>query len=159
MNDGCAAQFRSCFVFKLFSTYRLAYLAWHYNEAHRGKGPMDGISGIIKNVVSCQVKSGQIIINSAEDFCRAANQFSPSITALFQKSDMILSELVILKKHQLYQEHLRLTSSHNFLPLQPEKSKSIFSSYRITRDLVVPKVLHQKKMRTRRPWFRFSRAI
>ena len=151
MNDGCAAQFRSCFVFKLFSTYRLAYLAWHYNEAHRGKGPMDGISGIIKNVVSCQVKSGQIIINSAEDFCRAANQFSPSITALFQKSDMILSELVILKKHQLYQEHLRLTSSHNFLPLQPEKSKSIFSSYRITRDLVVPKVLHQKKMRTRRP--------
>ena len=92
MNDGCAAQFRSCFVFKLFSTYRLAYLAWHYNEAHRGKGPMDGISGIIKNVVSCQVKSGQIIINSAEDFCKAANQLSPSITTLFQKSDMILSE-------------------------------------------------------------------
>ena len=38
------------------------------------------------------VKSGQIVINSAEDFCKAANQFCPSITTLFQKSDVILGE-------------------------------------------------------------------
>ena len=53
---------------------------------------MGGIGSTIKNVVFCQVKLGQIIINSAEDFCKAANQFCPSITTMFQKSDVILSE-------------------------------------------------------------------
>ena len=36
--------------------------------------------------------SGKIIINSAEEFCKAANQFCPSITTLFQKADVIPSE-------------------------------------------------------------------
>ena len=53
---------------------------------------MDGIGGTVKNVVFRHVKSGQVIINSAEDFCHAANQSCPSITTLFQPSDSILSE-------------------------------------------------------------------
>ena len=52
---------------------------------------MKGIGDAIKHVF-CQVKSGQIILNSTEDFCKAANQFCPSITTLIQKSDVILSE-------------------------------------------------------------------
>ena len=37
-SDGCAAQFRSRFVFKLISTYRPDLLIdWHYNEAHHGR--------------------------------------------------------------------------------------------------------------------------
>ena len=60
---------------------------WHYNEAHHGKGPMDGIGGTIKNMIFRQVKAGKVIINSAEDFYNAANQFYPSITTLFQQSD------------------------------------------------------------------------
>lgn len=36
-NEGCAAQFRSHFVFKLLSTYHQDLsLEWHYNEAHHG---------------------------------------------------------------------------------------------------------------------------
>ena len=92
-SDGCAAQFRSRFVFKLISTYHLdLQISWHYNEAHHGKGPMDGIGGTLKNVVFRQVMSGKIIINSAEEFCKAANQFCPSITTLFQKANIIPSE-------------------------------------------------------------------
>ena len=92
-SDGCAAQFRSRFVFKLISTYRAdLQIDWHYNEAHHSKGPMDGIIGTIKNFVFRQVKSGQIIINLAEDFCKAANHFCPSVPTLFQKSYLILSE-------------------------------------------------------------------
>lgn len=53
---------------------------------------MDGIGGTVKNVVFRHVKSGQVIINSAEDFSRAANRFCPSITTLFQPSDSVLSE-------------------------------------------------------------------
>ena len=45
----------------------------------------DGIGGTIKNVVFRQVKSGRVIINSAEEFSVAANKFVPLIATLFQK--------------------------------------------------------------------------
>ena len=78
-NDGCAAQFRSRFVVKLLSNYRRdLQIEWSYNEAHHGKGPMDGIGGTIKNVVFRQAKSRRVI-------SVAANKFVPLIAALFQK--------------------------------------------------------------------------
>lgn len=65
---------------------------WHCNVAHHGKGPINGIGGTIKIEVLRQGKSSQIIINTTEDSCKAANKFCWSITTLFQKSDVILSE-------------------------------------------------------------------
>ena len=45
-NDGFVLQFRSRFVYKLLANYRRdLQLKWDYNEAHHGKGPMDGIGG------------------------------------------------------------------------------------------------------------------
>ena len=56
-SDGCAPQFRSRFVFKLLSSYRPELLLeLNYNEAHNGKGPMDGIGG---NIMSCFIKLSQ----------------------------------------------------------------------------------------------------
>ena len=106
-SDGCTAQFRSRFVFKLLSTYRPDLLIdWHYNEVHHGKGPMDGIGGTIKSVMFRHVKSGRIIVNSAQEFSEAANQFCPSITTLFQRSDAMpyLVSQSILRKYQSFQE-------------------------------------------------------
>ena len=84
-SDGCGAQFRSRFVFKFLSSYRTdLIIEWNYNEAHHGKGPMDGIGGTIKNVVYRKVKTGKVIVNSAKEFHEAANKFIPSIKSLFQ---------------------------------------------------------------------------
>ena len=84
-SDLCAAQLRSCFAFKLTSTYRPYFLInWHYNKTHHSKDSIDGTGGTIKNLVFCWLKLGQTIINLAEDFCKAANQFIPSTTMLFQ---------------------------------------------------------------------------
>ena len=50
-SDGMAAQFCSSskFVFMLLSTIDHAIdLEWHYNEAHHGKGLMDGVGGLSK---------------------------------------------------------------------------------------------------------------
>ena len=78
--DGCAAQFRSRFVLKLLANYcKDLQLEWNYNEAHYGKGPMDGIGEKIKNMVFRLVKSGRVIINPAEEFSVAANKFVPSL--------------------------------------------------------------------------------
>ena len=44
VNDGCASQFRSKFVFKLLTLIHPEIgLEWHYSESHHGEGPMDGI--------------------------------------------------------------------------------------------------------------------
>ena len=103
------------------------------------KSPMDGTGSTIKNVVFCQVRSGQIIINSAENLVRLQASFALQLPRCLKNQVWSLVNLVILKKHQSYQEHLRFTSSHDVLLLQPEKLKSIFSSYRIVRNLVVIK--------------------
>ena len=92
-SDGCAFQFRSRYVFKLLSSYRPErLLEWNYNEAHHGKGPMDGIGGTIKNVVFRQVKSRKVVINSPIEFCEAANKFVPSIKCLYQPESSLLEE-------------------------------------------------------------------
>ena len=61
VSDGCGSQFRSKFVFKLLTTiYPEMNLEWHYNEAHHGKGPIDGIGGAVKNAVFRKVLSGEV---------------------------------------------------------------------------------------------------
>ena len=46
----------------------------------------------IKNVIFRQVKSGRVIINSAEEFSVAVNKFVSSIATLFQKEKDLLCE-------------------------------------------------------------------
>ena len=92
-SDGCAAQFRSRFVFRLLADYRPdMQVESNYNEAHHGKGLMDGIEGTVKKVVYRQVKSGNVTINSAERFFDAANRFVPTITTLFHNEEDVLAE-------------------------------------------------------------------
>ena len=83
-SDGCASQFRSCYVFSLMSCYdRTLNVSWFYNERHHGKGPMDGVGGTVKNVVFRDVKSGKCTITSPEEFADFANKRLESITTLY----------------------------------------------------------------------------
>ena len=92
-SDIYAAQLSSRFALKLTSSYRPYFLInWHYNKTHHSKDSIDGAGGTIKNLVFRRLKLRQTIINLAEDFCKAANQFIPSITMLFQIWDVVLNE-------------------------------------------------------------------
>ena len=92
-SDGYVVQFRSRFIFKTLANYgKDLQLEWNYNEPHHGKGPMDGIRGTIKNVVFRQVKSGRVVINSAEEVSVTANKFVQSIPTLFQNENDLLCE-------------------------------------------------------------------
>ena len=72
---GCGPQFWSKFVFKLLALIHPEIgVEWHYNEAHHGKGPMDGIGGTVKNTIFRNVLSGEVVIGSPEEFARYANQ-------------------------------------------------------------------------------------
>ena len=57
-SDGCATQFGSCYEFSLILCYdRLLNMSWFYNERQHLKGPMDGLGGTEKNVISKDSKS------------------------------------------------------------------------------------------------------
>ena len=49
---------------------------WHYNEAHHGKDPMDGIGSTIKNLVYCKKLSGDVAIDTLKKFPEFANEIS-----------------------------------------------------------------------------------
>ena len=49
-SDGCSSQCLSKYVFVLMTHFdKSVQLQWHYNEAHHGKAPMDGVGGTIKS--------------------------------------------------------------------------------------------------------------
>ena len=67
-------------------------IKWHYNEAHHGKGPMDGIGGTIKNVVYRRVMAGDLVINTPEEFVTKADELSHGIKCLYLPSNEIPNE-------------------------------------------------------------------
>ena len=67
-------------------------LEWHYNEAHHGKGPMDGVGGTIKNLVFRAVKSGKVSVRNPAEFVNVANQIVPSITSINMPIEEMLEE-------------------------------------------------------------------
>ena len=88
-SDGCSAQFRSRFTFSiLVDLYPAKTIEWNYNEAHHGKGPMDGIGGTIKNKVYQNVKSGKLVIHTPKEFSEAAKSLIPSITIYLPEAEI-----------------------------------------------------------------------
>ena len=80
-------------------------LTCFYNERHHGKGPMDGVGGTVKNVVFRKVKSGQVVINSSQEFSDAVKSFVPSINAVYlPESESIIEP----KKHRMYEKKSRI---------------------------------------------------
>ena len=126
-SDGCVTQFRSRFIFKLLANYRRdVQLGWSYNETHHGKDPMDCIERTIKNVVFGQVKSGRVIINSAEEFSVAANKFVPSIATLFQKEKDLLCELDDINQSPCIPATLQI---HKFVRSSTAEGSTIIDFY------------------------------
>ena len=92
-SDGCAAQFRSRFVFRLLCDFSQSVkLCWYYNERHHGKGPMDGVGGTIKNLVYRDVMSNKCMIRNAEEFSDHVNKIATGITAIHLPKDELLTE-------------------------------------------------------------------
>ena len=93
-SDGCSAQFRSRFVFRLLTEnlFDNVELIWNYNEKIHGKGPMDGVGGTVKNIIFRKVKSGFITINTPLEFHQAVLKFVPSIHSVYLVDADVLSE-------------------------------------------------------------------
>ena len=92
VSDGMSSQFRSRFIFHLITLiHQDISLQWHYNEAHHGKGPMDGIGGTVKNMVFRRVMSGAIVINHPKEFATFANEIA-QVDSLYLASEEVMDE-------------------------------------------------------------------
>ena len=93
-SDGCAAQFRSKFVFYLVAETLLPTknISWNYNEPHHGKGPMDGLGGTLKRKVFNAVKSGKVVVNDPEEFAMAAVNIVSGVHTIYLKESDLLME-------------------------------------------------------------------
>ena len=54
-----------------------------YNEAHHGKGPMDGVGRTIKRVVLGWMKSNKITMDTAEEFVTEVSKVVQSIQSIY----------------------------------------------------------------------------
>ena len=94
-------------------------IEWHYNEAHHGKGLMDGIGGTVKTLVYRRVLSGDVVINTPKEFANFADQIT-SVDRLFLENTELLKEPEevtkappSLKIHKVQ----RVANGHIFQPL------------------------------------------
>ena len=60
-NDGCTSQFKSIKAFWLFAK-RGRHTDWVYFELSHGKGPSNGLGGVIKSLASTLVCAEKLII-------------------------------------------------------------------------------------------------
>ena len=116
-SDGCAAHFRSRYVFSLMTNFDPAYaISWYCNECHHG---VDGRGGTVKNVVFRHVKSGKSLINTPKEFSTYADKIIGGVTSLYLAADEVLEEPAETEKApkipQTLQIHKvkRLYDNHN----------------------------------------------
>ena len=87
-SDWYSAQFRSRLHLCCLLIYTQIDTERNHNEAHHGKGSMDGIGGTIKNKVFQEVKSGRIVVDSSKDFAINASRLIQSSTTLYHPKDI-----------------------------------------------------------------------
>ena len=66
-------------------------LEWHYNEAHHGKGPVDGVGGTVKNMVYRRVLTGDIVIDTHKQFANFAQEVC-NVDSLFLPDESLIEE-------------------------------------------------------------------
>ena len=92
-NAGCSPQFRSKYVFALTSLFPESFnVARYYNKRHHGKGPMDGISACVKNVVYRAVMDGREVIKSPKEFTECAQKLVKGIHCYYPPIEQVMEE-------------------------------------------------------------------
>ena len=91
-SDGWAAQFRLRFGFNFLKFFQIDLsLKWNYKNPRHGKGPMDGIGGINKNLVYRKVLSGDLVIDTPKKFAEFANKIS-NVDCFFLLQEQLLKK-------------------------------------------------------------------
>ena len=64
-------------------------IKWNYFESNHGKGAVDGIGGCVKQKVFTHVKAFKVVLSTAEEFSKYANEVVAGIEVLYHDTSEI----------------------------------------------------------------------
>lgn len=107
-SDGPSSQFKNQYIFNalpwLIRKCGLDELHWHFFATSHGKGAVDAIGGTVKREVWMGTLSGNVMVNSLEDFCKSANQKNKKIVVEAVSQDEMKKQLDNLGLQHLFQQ-------------------------------------------------------
>ena len=102
-NDGCASQFKSIRAFSLFS-HRPIHTDCIFFESSHGKGPSDGVGGVIKSVAANAVCAEKILLRDGKElyeFLVERCTLQRDISALKKKHCVMTRKFVFIETQEI----------------------------------------------------------
>ena len=90
--DGASAHFKNSKTMAAISCYTRIFkfpATWNFTESYHGKGPHDGIGGLLKHQVWRAVLKGTTVVRNAEEFFTAAKNVSKKVAILYVSKGQI----------------------------------------------------------------------
>jgi hypothetical protein len=100
-SDGAASQFKSIFTMStmfLFGWILTLVVSWIFFVTSHGKSLVDGIGATVKEAVARRVRTGEVTINSVEDFYKAAHAACPNMKVRYVDEEAIKKNKPTLEK-------------------------------------------------------------
>ena len=116
VSDGSAAQFKNRFNLLNLLNFEKDHdlqVSWHFLATSHGKGTVDAIGGVVKNVVNRRVISQNLIISNAKEFCSLAIQHINN-----EKINVIYVDV-----DEMTESRLKLQDRLKFVPPIPQLQK------------------------------------
>ena len=133
-SDGCAAQFRSRYVFRLTHEFDGKFVVTRfYNEKHHGKGPMDGIGGCVKNKLFREVKCHKITISTPREFATAATRLVTGVHTIYMPISEVMVEPLDVDQAP-YHPNMAILQVHMAKRVTTEAGFSCLKLFRIASD-------------------------
>ena len=93
-SDGAGSQFKNRYTLSLLlwpqnMHTNLTYMDWSFFGTAHGKGPVDGVGGMVKRAVWRRVLQGQAVVHDAVEFVSVAQEACPGVNILHVPSSDI----------------------------------------------------------------------
>lgn len=118
-SDGCASQFKNKYILSsipnLVDELMVNELEWNFFATSHGKGAVDGVGAVVKRKVWEVVRTTNIVLHTASDFYKCANQHLANINMMYFSSDQIEKESTPLcKRWEKVKNIPALQRAHSF---------------------------------------------
>jgi hypothetical protein len=112
-SDGPSSQMKNCYIYAVLDSIRryfnLNVLSWSFFAASHGKGPVDGIGGMVKRLVWQAIVSRQVVsVKNATEFVSALLTRQTSINVVLSSAESEKQALEKVNANQVFEKAQQL---------------------------------------------------
>lgn len=126
--DGCGAQFKNKYTLSNLLYHQQDFdckADWNFFETAHGKGPVDGIGGLVKRCVWRCTMQGKDVPNDAQSFYEIAKREAKSVIILYVGSDEIATTAATSHLEERWSSCKTIPGTRKFHHFQSSKDNSI----------------------------------